>query len=487
MTENIVPKTFLISYINSDLIIEIDSQKLIQKNSFSLQWHPYYPIYIFKDGFDWILSNNIRFLKNQIRNTTINETALLEFIYFNTPLEKNTIYNEIISKIGVEYININIPNKSFDFYNYNYHFKNSLLDDFDQNCQSCYSLFQNKNIASFLSGGGESRINAAFLESKGSNATYFTWGHPKDIEFQIASKIIEKLDNQKLINLRIAPPSRAEYFEYASETGFLSNLQYTYRIKIIKKIINFDVFDSLWTGWGDINGYPSLNYESEMFTNSIIGLINGELKKPIGFSTDWLKSINIEDTQIGRLLSKQKQEKDIFQIKRELLAPRIFGTVIGYENNFISICAPWFYPNIYQKIKYEENSNKKLVVSKLTRTKWKGNLYFQLVNKYFSKLNYLKNSKGYYPILLNKQFGNLGLALSFLLKTQVKTKLHQYDKTESNEFIKRELESIIFLNDNRFDNDYIKSLLYKTNNLSGTEIFNSFKIIQSNWAINSIK
>ena len=261
----------------------------------------------------------------------------------------------------------------------------------------------------------------------------------------------------------------------------MSNLQYTFRIKAIQEVKKLGDYDYLWTGWGDINGFPSFVGQSELFSEFLISLYQGKIIAPLGFSREWLNSYNVNDNEVFKSIYENPTNKTMFDLKRNLIAPRIFGTVINQENTLININAPWFLPKIYNALHKEELIASNLISSKGDRSIWKGELYYSIIKKYKPEFNRIVHSKGYYPWMLRKKYGFLGLGISFLMKKMESKKVYSTDKTENLTFIVEELLNIFEARNPIFNHSYIKSLLDNKDNLSGSQIFIAFKIIQVNW------
>ncbi len=193
------------------------------------------------------------------------------------------------------------------------------------------------------------------------------------------------------------------YNELLLKSGYLANMQFAYRYSVVKKLFEDYGYDCVWTGWGDINGYPYTRRPSELFTDYYLGLYKNETRLPTGWNKEFLKDFLFSADSLGDKVKTDKSKKTFFEIKSKILSPAIFGQVLSVENTLGFVLSPWFQPDIYHAIEREEFEDKKIVTSKKWRTIWKNELYFQLVKYYCPKLNYIRNTKGYYPLMVRKR------------------------------------------------------------------------------------
>ena len=448
-----------------------------QKNE--IQWNnSFYPIFHYKSDKYEILTPNYENLLKLNLPLSLNDKGIREFILFNTCLQDHTFHNEVYRLTGIEKI-------VFENSKLNFHFKIrdipqvGLKERFTEKIESLIAAFKEYNHGVFLSGGGESRINAAITHAYNFRKDFITWGHPQDKEYLIASQIAKKL-NTKIINVR-PDSSNLPYNELLEKTGFLVNMQYAYRYAAVKQLFEQFDYDVIWTGWGDVNGYPTMYQPSELFSDYYLGLYEGENRYPAGWNKDWLHDFAIRDSYIREHIKDNPSKKTFFQLKQSLFAPHIFGQVLSIENTLGVVFAPWFHPDIYAAIQYEEKLNEKLINHKLHRTLWKNELYFQLVKRYCSELNHIKNSKGYYPWWVRKRYGVAGLLLAAVFKLLNSKKSYPFDAVEDKFFMKEELERIVEEGGDIFDKKDISNIIRNIDDWKGSDILEYFKIIQVHW------
>ena len=220
---------------------------------------------------------------------------------------------------------------------------------------------------------------------------------------------------------------------------------------------------------------------SELFSDYYLGLYDGEDRCPAGWNKDWLKEFTQHEKYISEKIKANPDKSPFFELKDNLFAPHIFGQVLSIENTLGSVYAPWFHPDIYAAIQYEEKQNKKIVNHKLWRTLWKNELYFDLIKRYCPELNYIKNSKGYYPWMVSKLFGFAGLFLASRLKKLESRKKYPFDPVEDRIFIKEELERIVEEGGEIFEKKDLYNIIRDIDHWKGSDILEYFKLIQVHW------
>lgn len=452
---------------------------LMDDKRIELQWNnPYFPIFKYSDKNFSIVTNVYKIYFDLKLRLTINQNNLIEFILFNTTTGNATFHNEVERVFNINKIIIDENQIKYDFVDEKLNGK-TIIDIYQNQVEKIITNTLHFKHGIFLSGGGESRINAAIAQYYGLQKEFITWGHPKDKEYIIASKIANKLNTThrnirpNLVNL--------PYKELLLKTGFLVNMQYAYRYSVVKQLFEIYNYDLIWTGWGDINGYPVCYQPSELFSDYYLGLYYGKKRLPIGWNIDWLKNDELEYNEIVEQIKENPSLSTFFSIKEKILAPRIYGSVLGSENTLGSIIAPWFNSDIYSAVENEENLNPKIIRSKLFRTLWKNELYYQLIKFYCPSLNYIKNAKGYYPWMIQRKTGLAGIFVSALLKKWHSRKAYPFDETEDRSFIKSELEKILDANIELFDKKGIKKIIENYLSWRGPDIFENFKLIQIHW------
>lgn len=438
----------------------------------------FYPIFKYNGENCLIITPNYEHFFKFKLPLTINQNSIIEFILFNTIIGNDTFHNEVERIFYINKIYINDNKIKCERYNKQSDAK-SLIEVFQNQVRKTIANTLSLKHGVLLSGGGESRINAAIAHFYGLQKEFITWGHPEDKEYKIAAKISNKLKTRH-VNIRLEA-SCLPYKEFLLKTGFLVNMQYAYRYTGVKRLFKTYEYDMVWTGWGDINGYPTIYQPSELFSGFYLSLYKDEIIFPKGWNLDWLQSYPFEKNSIIKKIKNDNSKKTFFELKREIFTPYIFGQVISIENTLGSIYAPWFHPIIYQAVKREESFNSKIIDSKKERTIWKNELYYQLINKYFPTLNNIKNSKGYYPWMVRKQTGIFGLSLGYFLKILEKYKQYPFDPVEDRNFLKMELHKILDDSLEIFKKEDIAQFIKNIDLWNGYQILEIFKLIQVYW------
>lgn len=434
-----------------------------------------FPIFWYSTDEHTIITPNYINIFEIASSLTINYDGISEFVLYHTPLGSNTFHKEVKRISGVASVVCDKSGIEFDHYN-SKTANVSVQEEFKSNIEKQINQIKNRSNAILLSGGSESRINAAAAVKYQINKDFITWGHPENVEYSIALKIAKKL---KTNHINIRPDLNAlPYDELLLRTGYLANMQYAYRYFIIKQLFEDYGYDSVWTGWGDINGYPSLSHPSELFSNYYLGLYKNEVRMPEGWNKDWLQEAIKSDNQINKDLKTDKSKSTFFNLKSKVLAPLIFGQVLSAENILGNVFPPWFHPDIYSLIMNEEGKNRKLINNKLWRTIWKNDLYFQLVKYYCPKLNYIKNAKGYYPWLVRKKTGLIGLAIASKLKQYESKKLYPFDPVEDKGFLISKLTRIESEKNLIFSRKKIQRIIRRNAEWRGPDIIEYYKLIQ---------
>lgn len=462
-----------------------ESQKFsfnyIQPNvkKIELYWdNPFHPIFKYAANNRSIITPNYQHFFDLKLSLTSNPNNIIEFTLFNTPTGKATFHNEVERVFNINRIVIDGNEIKFEY-----------ADEQSSN-KSLFGVFQKQVYRTvletgslkhgiFLSGGSESRINAAIAQHYGLQKEFITWGHPEDKEYRIAAEISKKL-RTKHINIR-PDVSKLPYREVLLKTGFLVNMQYAYRYSVVKQLFQIYGYNLVWTGWGDINGYPTMYQSSELFSDFYLGLYKGEKRFPKGWNIDWLYLYKFNDNPIIEKVNINPGSKTFFSLQKEVFAPYIFGQVLSVENTLGSVKAPWFHPNIYNAIRMEEAINPKIINSKKERTMWKNDLYYKIIEKYCPDLNHFKNSKGYYPWMVRKETGILGITLAYLLKKIESFKRYPSDSAEDKKFLKIELLKIVEDSIEIFEKNDILEIINRIDSWTGNEIFEIFKLIQIYW------
>ncbi|MGC9374932.1 MAG: hypothetical protein ACP5DQ_07825 [Bacteroidales bacterium] len=460
--------------INSWLINKTDSCGLILK-----QENPFMPVYFYSKKDVNIISPNYEHLFNLTPQLSINNKGIIEFVLFHTPQMNNTFHEDVKRMIGVKMILIEENKKiRFEYYKEK-ETKLSLKETFSNKASRFFIPLTDKSNAIFLSGGGESRINAAGAQAYNIKKDFVTWGHPENIEYKIAGKIAGKL-NTKHISIR-PEISTLPYKELLERTGFLANLQYAYRYAVFKSLFNEYGYDAVWTGWGDINGYPMMHQPSELFSEYYLGLYEGKEVFPKGWNREWLRDTHNKPDSVITRIRESPNLQTFFDLKREWLAPVIFGQILSLENLVGPVISPWFHPDIYSAVEQAEKRNPKLIHHKIWRTIWKNDLYFKLIKQYCPGLNYIKNSKGYYPWMVQKKTGLLGLLVAGFLKKWFSEETYPIDPVENKTFMVNELKRIESESHEIFSREEIQQIIKTEGKWKGPDIFEYFKIIQVDW------
>jgi len=448
------------------------------KNKYIQFINTLFPIFIYQSDSCQIITPNYSHLLEMKLSLSVDYSGIREFVLFHTPVDNRTFHKEVNRLFGVDKI-------SFNQFQPNIHYQKkskiseNVLDMFIHNVDINIKTLQNCRYGVFLSGGGESRINAAITNSYGLDKEFINWGHPKDKEYLIADKIAKKL-NTPLHNIR-PDCSCLPYEELLSQCGYLVNMQYAYRYAAVKHLFERLSFDLVWTGWGDINGYPTRYQPSELFSAYYLGLYSGEKRYPPGWNHDWLKDHNDTGNWLLEQIKADPSPRTFFDLKENLFAPAIFGQVLAIENLVGRVFAPWFSPDLYAAVCCAEKQNHKLINSKLHRVLWKNELYYQLIKKYCPELNHIKNARGYYPWLLRARMGAPGLLVAAVLKKISSRRRYPFDPVEDRVFIKKELSRIVDEGNDLFDREAIKNIIKNVHSWSGPDILEYFKMIQSHW------
>lgn len=404
--------------------------------------------------------------------------GIKEFILFNTPLFENTLFKNVLRKSNVHHIVLK-DNIKFLFFN---GVESSNLKSTYQTFIDSINIrnqdFKNRKHAILLSGGYESRINAAISSFYSYNSDFFTWGHPENIEFTIANRIAQKLRcNHYNLRTKCKP---IDYINYAETSGYLSNIQYAFRLKVLEILQEKNNYDYIWSGWADIVGFTNINQSSELISPYLISKLNKLNFPNFGWKREWLSEC-AKHIQLSFL--KELNTKKLFEFKNSFLAPVIFGQVITNERIKYSLVTPWFTNDIYNSVIHEENGRQRIKINKLDRTLWKGNLYYSLLKRYENRLNYIVLSKGYSPFFLQKNFNLIGLFISGLLKNVNARRNYPYDPVEDKDFLYNELLKALDSKFELFDNKSIFELTQRKDSWNGIEIFEIYKIIQIHWLL----
>lgn len=438
------------------------------------------PLFLYKTSLIEILTSDFNFLVNLCKQCAIDFDGLREFILYNTPLGGRTFFKCVERVYNVACVSYDIGSESFIFVNDKVDDNSSsiaLKDLFHERVGRIAEQCDNLHHAIFLSGGYESRINAAVASFFNLNATFITWGHPNDKEYIISDQIANYLTKEH-INIR-PDLKKLPYYEYALKTGFISNIQYAYRyqiVKLVKETLNADI---LWTGWGDINGMSLSKSPNELFTSWFLGQVNDRLSYPKGWNKNWLLSGSV--SLFPFVIDKKRPTADILDINRNLFSPLIFGQVLALENSVIPVFAPWHHPTIFSAIGRMEKDDKRLVKSKYQRVLFKGSMYYKLLNQYDDHLNYIPLSKGFHPFWFSPKFGVLGPALAGLQSKLIRNHSCPFDPIEDLNFLKKELHEILDSNLEIFNQEEIIQILRNSNKWTGSDIMEIFKMIQIYW------
>jgi len=473
-------------FIGSNIILYYEKSNkfsfyslLLNDNRIELQWNnSYYPIFKYSAKNYSIITTDYKHYFDLKLELTINQNNVIEFILFNTTTKTRTLHNKVERIFHINKIIIDENQIKFDYVDERLN-DESLINVFQKQIYNVVLESLSLNHGIFLSGGSESRINAAIAQYYGLQKEFITWGHPEDKEYRIAGKIANKLKT-KHINIR-PDVSNLPYKELLLKTGFLVNMQYAYRYSVVKQLFeNYD-YDLIWTGWGDINGYPTMYQPSELFSDFYLGLYKGEKRFPNGWDIDWLHSYKFKDNPIFKKINIDKSIKTFFILRKNFFAPYIFGQVLSIENILGSVYSPWFNSIIYKAIYREENIQPRIIYNKKERTIWKNDLYYHLIKQYYPPLNKIINSKGYYPWMVRKQTGCFGLGGAYLLKKLGKYRKYPFDPVEDRNFLKLELQKILDDSIKIFNKEDILEIIKNIDLWNGYQILEIFKLIQIYW------
>ncbi len=438
----------------------------------------FYPLFhYFSNKCEIITPNYINLLRLDLP-LSLNENGIREFILFNTSFQNHTFHNEVERLTGIE--KIVFENSELTFRVQSKSFPEKILKDrFIEKIDVLTSVFKECFHGVFLSGGNESRINAAIAQAYRLKKEFITWGHPRDKEYLIAERIANQLKS-RLQNIRL-DSKQLPYDEILQKSGYLVNMQYAYRYAAVKHLFDDFEYEVVWTGWGDINGYPVRYQPSELFSAYYLGLYHGEEKYPSGWNREWLEEYNRNKNRIKERIQAEPGPHTFFELKTEVFAPAIFGAVLGIENTLGTVLAPWFSPEMYAAVRYEEKHNPKLITHKIRRVRWKNELYFQLLKKYCPELNYIRNTKGYYPWMTQAKLGIPGLFIAAIMKKLNSFKKYPFEPTEDKLFIKKELFKILDSNLEIFNKQQIEMIIKNMDSWQGPDIHENFKLIQIHW------
>lgn len=457
--------------------LKVTSQGLIL-NSYSMDRY----VFIYKNLNNLIISSRIDYLYGFLND--IDTSSIKELILFNVPLANNTLfkfikkynssYKILIHKDGKVSISKKYVKKVIST-NFIYEFKN--------NVSNFIVKTKNYNHGILLSGGYESRINASISQHYKLNKTFFTWGHPKDVEYIIADKISELLYTEHYnIRPRII---HNIYKEFLEKVGYMVNMQYAYRYYAIKLIQELFDVDIIWSGWGEFNGYP--NFPSEFISYFLSKIIsNGNIQEsiPKGWNREWLLDYEFKKNNwFVDFLNDNNKIPYLFNIRNEITTKNIYALVYLAENSITNIYCPWLNQNLLNIIKNCEQKKASIIYSKIKRGIWKRELYYKLLKYYENKLNYVKLSQGYYPFFFNGCFKivNLGLYKIFKSINKYKSNLKYFDPIENREFLCIELGKILDSNIDLFEKKEIEEILINKEFWIGNQIFEIFKLIQIHW------
>ncbi len=439
----------------------------------------FFPVFLYQNNNQIIITPNYEHFINLKLHLSINETGIQEFILFNTPLQNHTFHKEVKRLFNIDALIIENNEIKFKKHKKENEENRSLGKTFQGIIEKIIPDIKELKHGIFLSGGGESRINAAIGHYFNLNKDFITWGHSQNKEYVIASRIAEK---QKTPHLNIRPAVyNLPYRNLLYKTGFLSNMQYSYRYDVLKEIVKKHKYDIIWTGWGDINGYPTMYQPSELFTDFYLGLYKGAKLYPKGWNHEWLKSYKLNNNKLYNHIIKSPTTETFSIIKKEELAPRIFGQVLSTENLIMPVFAPWFSPEMYTAVEREENFNPKLITDKKSRVLWKGEVYYQLIRKYAPELNKIIHSKGYYPWMVRKETGLIGLALATTMKHLMNKMKYPFDPVDDKIFLVIELKKILDSSNSFFDKSVIEKIIKESTYWNGSDILEIFKIVQIFW------
>jgi|WetSurMetagenome_2_1015567.scaffolds.fasta_scaffold19084_2 hypothetical protein len=419
------------------------------------------------------------------KGSEIDEQGIREFILFNTPLEGRSFIKDVKRITGISKIELLEKGNSIQFTPFIAKDNFSSINDIVQT--KVEELVKKNEVihhAILLSGGNESRINAAISAYYKFNTTFVTWGHPKDKEFAIAASIAKKL---KIRHINVRPNVlNLPYQEYIEKTGFLSNMQYAYRYQVIKEIREKIDPNLIWTGWGDINGYPSLNETSELFSTYFLSnMWKKRVPRLSGWNNRWLFLDDISPLPFSKNCQDQKAE--IMKINREILTPLIFGQSISAENSLIPIFPVWHDPDIFHLFSELEIKHPRLVNHKGTRVRLKGELYYYLLNQYYPALNWIINAKGFYPGLFNPVLGPFGPLIAAGMRKLKPKEILPFDPIEDKKYLVQQLNIICENPNDIFDRQTILELIKNYESWDGNVIMEVYKLIQVSLFMNYFK
>ncbi|MBK7377402.1 MAG: hypothetical protein IPJ03_00045 [Ignavibacteriales bacterium] len=458
--------------INADTILLYQESRIYSNNSlfiyngkFVINWNnSFYPIFYYRNNNVEVLTPNYSHLFNLNLPLSVNYNSIKEFIIFNTTLKDNTFHNEVNRLFGVKNIILQKDSIQLDKHKEN-EIINNIFDIFNENIKKIIGQTDNDIHGIFLSGGNESRINAAIGNHYNLNRKFITWGHPKDKEFIIASNIARK-SKVEHINIR---PNLAElpYKDFFEKTGFLSNIQYAYRHQNVKLAFEKLKIDHLWSGWGDTTGYIPINQSTEFFNDIFWNYTKEQTINSPFWNKDFLSSYEMDVLNIPPQKDRYNFLGFLFRFYHKEIAPHIYGQVFAAENMLGNVITPWFYNKLYKSIFSLESKQPSLYLNKTTRVLWKNNLYTKIIAQYDTKLNYMKNAKNYYPFLFSDYIKYGGLPVAYFLQKFKNDKTQYFDPVEDRLFIKSELQKII----------NSENILVNKNNLkkfvkSGMEVYN---------------
>lgn len=427
-----------------------------------------------------ILTPNFKHILSIADKLTVNSKGIKEFVLFNTPLEQRTFFNEVKRIFNINIITIS--NNFLSFIYYNSIVSHDVYTCFNDYIENSIKYMKNANNAFLISGGYESRINAAIASFYGLKGAFFTWGNTGNIENILAKKVANKLCREHF-NLKVIIGEK-NCTEYAKYTGYLSNLQYAFRLALIEKLARYCKFDIIWSGWGDILGSTTYNHPNEILSTALIQYINNKNPTPSCWNKDWLSGYQSEIIDFNRHRSNKRKRIEIVNgIKTNILAPLIYGQVVTVENCMNAVFLPWFNEFAFNAIKNEEYKRKKLIFSKIYRTKWKGELYYRIIKNYNDKMNNIKISKGFYPFLFSPLFLKSGILIAWLQKKNEQRKEYPFDAIEERIWQKNTLKEILDSEFTQFDKKAIIKFIDKMESLNGNDIFEIYKIIQVYWLL----
>lgn len=440
---------------------------------------PEYPIFYFQKSNSFAISPDFSIIFSVLSNCfEIDDIAIQEFILFNTPLEGKTIIKNVSRVFNISVI---------EFTNN----KIGLIQKFEEPETDVFKKFKERvqdfclknvhvNKAILLSGGKESRINAAIAKKYSMPCFFISWGEKDDEENRVAKKISKMLKlNHKTLQIT---PRGIDYDNFLIKSGFLLNLKYAFRYSIIESIKKRYCIDEIWTGWGDISGFVRMTNISEFSTKFYVNLFNGDIIRPEGWSCDYLGDIRKSEF-VQEILNKPVREKFV-RNKYLIIGPAIYGGVLAAENTVLPIWAPWFSNEIYQAIMQSEKSNQNLLYKRAERTLWKNQLYYKLINHFHHNLNRIKYSDGPYPWMLRSK---IGLPFAFIMKKMSSKNRNLHNVNESKIWIINELKKVIEEKKNPFNIKEIEFKIRNYQNWDGEEVSENLKIIQINKALNYLK